>query len=191
MSRLGKLLQPLKHKAAGSTAKLSQQFQQQWETHGQPRWQSLNEREQLILKLGGIVAAIAILYYAIWAPLSGAVADAKMRVQTQQQLLSWVATNTAKYEALAGGKNITSGNSPSSSLTQRFTRIAQQNNVEVARTQPQDNDLNVVIDEVNFNQLLRLLNQLESQANIQIVQLDVAEAGAPGQVRVRRLRIRD
>jgi len=184
-------LQPLKAKWAAHKAKVSQQLQQQWETHGQPRWQGLNSREQLILKVGGVVAVIAVLYYAIWSPITQAVAEAEQRVQTQQQLLSWVTTQTARYEALAGGKNVTSGAASRSSLTQRFTRIAQQNNIQVARTQPQDNELNVVIDEVNFNQLLALLNQLETQANIGIVQLDVAEAGAPGQVRVRRLRIRD
>ncbi|MEX1221514.1 MAG: type II secretion system protein M [Idiomarina sp.] len=171
------------------TEQLTTPIKNLWQAHGQSHWQGLNAREQLLVKSGLIVALIGILYFAIWAPLSNAVSQAELRVQGQQQLLTWVRDKTAQYQALTGGASQLSGQQVQGSLTQRFTQLAQQQQISVNRTQPQGNDLVVVMDEVDFAKLLRLLHQLQTQAGVQIQQLDLAEANTQGQVRVRRLQL--
>ena len=171
------------------TDKITTPVKNLWQAHGQSHWQALNAREQLLVKSGLIVAVIGVLYFAIWAPLSNAVTQAELRVQGQQQLLTWVRDKTAQYQALTGGSSQLSGQQVQGTLIQRFSKLAQQQQISVNRTQPQGNDLVVVIDQVDFATLLRLLHQLQTQAGVQIQQLDLAEANSLGQVRVRRLQL--
>jgi len=179
-----------------SVRKQVEQIKAKFETQviakAQPHWDNLNTREQRLVKVFGAVAAIALVYFVVWAPLNQAVNDAQTRVASQQQLLSWVQANTARYEQLAGGAEQAQANSEGDirgSLTQKFNRVASNEGIQVARTQPQGDDIIAVIDQASFDQVLRLVNNLQTQANVRVVQLDIADAGAPGQVRVRRIRI--
>jgi general secretion pathway protein M len=74
-------------------------------------------------------------------------------------------------------------------MTQRITDYASRNNITITRMQPQSNGLLVVIEQVGFNDLLTMLDTLQASAGLRVDSLDLAEAGSPGMVRVRKLQV--
>jgi general secretion pathway protein M len=53
--------------------------------------------------------------------------------------------------------------------------------------QPQNDQLQLSLEDVPFEQLLRWLTELQSKHGVQLLQLDIAVSEVPGTVRVRRL----
>lgn len=149
-----------------------------------PYWNSRNAREQLTLKLLGVTLLLALIYYAIIMPLQNARAAAETKLYNSQQLLGWVQQNIARYQAAGGDPSSTTA--IAGSLQQNVTNVARNYNLSIARIQPQNNDLIVVIDEAPFNQVLEFMQALQN-TGISVKSVDIAEQGAPGQVRVRRI----
>ncbi len=153
--------------------------------------QQMNKREQVLVGLAAVLVLITILYYLLWKPLSDGIESRQLQVDAQQELLTWVRENTGRYLA-ANKQGATSSNaSMRGSITERVTKLASANKVEIARMQPQSAGLLVVIDGVEFNRLLRFIQQLQSDAGLQIEHIDATELDTPGFVRVRRLQVRD
>ncbi|EKE85211.1 type II secretion system protein GspM [Idiomarina xiamenensis] len=165
-------------------SQLSQKLQQQLRPL-QAYWQKLNARERLLLKCGGVFVLIGVLYWVIWQPLVTATERAQQQLDGRLQTLQWVQENSQRYRQLAAQSGRTQ--QVSGSLQQRFSHSARELDINVSRMQPQGEQLLVVIDELSFNQLLNLLNQLQRGAGLVVDSLDVVELNAPGQVRVRKL----
>ena len=165
-------------------SQLSQKLQQQLRPL-QAYWQKLNARERLLLKCGGVFVLIGVLYWLIWQPLVTATERAQQQLDGRLQTLQWVQENSQCYRQLAAQSGRTQ--QVSGSLQQRFSHSARELDINVSRMQPQGEQLLVVIDELSFNQLLNLLNQLQRGAGLVVDSLDVVELNAPGQVRVRKL----
>jgi general secretion pathway protein M len=54
--------------------------------------------------------------------------------------------------------------------------------------QPQGEELQVWIDQAPFNDILSWLQSLE-KTGISVLDIDIAESGLPGQVKIRRLKL--
>ncbi|MGB2739038.1 MAG: type II secretion system protein M [Cognaticolwellia sp.] len=148
-------------------------------------WQQLNIREQRLVMVMSAVVGVFILYGLIWQPLNKNIAESKLKVERQQDLLVWVKENTKRYqEAKRNGRS--SSGASLSSIVNRTSRI---NNITITRMQPQGDDLQVWIDEISFNQLLAWLEQLASRENLQVKNIDLSLADQQGVVRVRRLQL--
>ena len=74
------------------------------------------------------------------------------------------------------------------SLAQAANQTAANANIPIARMQPQGEELQVWVDQAPFNGVLDWLQSLEDMG-ISILDLDIAEADAPGQVKIRRLKL--
>ena len=149
-------------------------------------WLGLNTREQkLIASLSGVFV-IFLLYSFIWQPLNENIEKGQKKLSRQQELLSWVSSETTRYKAAS--KN-SQGKSSAGSLSSIINRSAKQNNLTITRVQPQGSDIQVWIDNVAFKQLLSWLQQLSNDQGIQVKAIDLTRGEQAGQVRVKRLQL--
>jgi general secretion pathway protein M len=145
-------------------------------------WESLNDREHELAIWGGSIFTIGLFYWIVWSPLSDAVVDNKRLLDKQQKLNSWAADAIVQIKGSSGNTNVGAG-----SLSQIVNQTSRQFNVQIGRMNPKDKTLQLLIDEIVFNDLLRWLAHLEQKQGIKIHNVDVSETEVPGIVRVPRL----
>ncbi|MBL4910434.1 MAG: type II secretion system protein M [Alteromonadaceae bacterium] len=151
---------------------------------GQQKWQQLNGREKILVSVMSLVVVIFLLYSLIWQPLNTQLVKSTKKLTRQQQLLTWVEKNTARYQQFNKNGKVSRG-----SLTGIVNQSARQKNITVTRMQPQGDDIQVWIDEVPFELLLQWLEQLVSVNGLQIQAIDLSATDDQGMVRVRRLQL--
>ncbi|WP_164742416.1 type II secretion system protein M [Pseudidiomarina mangrovi] len=156
----------------------------------EPRWQAMNSREKRLVSSALGVLAVVVIYYGLWTPLQAGIAQRQAAIDAQQSLLDWTRQATGTYLARAEtAKGQALSGAGTGSITQRITDYAGRNNITVTRMQPQSNGLLVVIDEVGFNDLLTMLDTLQSSGGLRVESLDIAEGPSAGVVRVRKLQV--
>lgn len=156
----------------------------------EPRWQAMNSREKRLVSSGLVVLAIVVIYYGLWAPLQNGIAQRQAALTAQQSLLDWTRQATGAYLArTAKGQAVSGPAAVTGSVTQRITEYTSANNITVTRMQPQSSGLLVVIDQVGFNDLLTMLDNLQARAGLRVDSLDIAEGPSAGVVRVRKLQV--
>jgi general secretion pathway protein M len=140
-------------------------------------WQSLQKREQQLVLGAGVTLAIAAFYWLLWAPLH-------LSYQAQQQQLQQVSQQLLQVSSFPV---VSTQTKVQGSLTDIISSSARGHKIQVSRMQPQNDQMQVMLNDISFDQLLTWLHELQYQHNVSIVQLDLAVADAPGMVRVRRL----
>lgn len=146
---------------------------------------SISEREQKLVVAAAIVGTLGIFYFLIWSPLHSALDTQQSALVSEKQTLVWVAEQAARAQVLRQSGSKTSYNGSLTQLVNQTTRSA---NIPVSRMQPQGEELQVWIDQVEFNTLMSWLELLE-QRGVSIIQTDVSEVDAQGFVQVRRLQL--
>lgn len=149
-------------------------------------WQGLNPREQKMVAGCSVVVVLALFWFGLWQPLNDNLARSQVKADQQQELLHWVHENLAKYKALEkkGGARPSSG-----SLSSVVNQTARRYKIEIARMQPQGDNLQVWVDEVAFNDLLHWLEQLQLREGLVIQAIDIVQGDEQGTVKVRRLQV--
>lgn len=145
-------------------------------------WFSLAPREQKLLFIVLPLLCLGLFYWGLWQPLH----LAKQRntvalAQFQQQLVQLQQARPLLLQAAAGVTR-TGG-----SLAQIVTNSARSFKINVSRMQPQNEQLQLVLEDIAFDELLPWLHQLQYQNGVRLVNLDVAVTDKPGIVRVRRM----
>lgn len=148
-------------------------------------WQQLNIREQRLVVVMSALISIFILYSLIWQPMNESIETSKLKVERQQELLTWVQESAQRYQQAKRNGDRSSGESLSS-IVNRTSRLEK---ISITRMQPQGDDLQVWIDEISFNQLLSWLEKLASRDGLQVKNIDLSKADQQGVVRVRRLQL--
>lgn len=148
-------------------------------------FESLSSREQQLVLGAGIVLVIGLFFQLIWGPIHNRLDKAEMTVKNKQILLTWINEKTAEYKQIKGsGKQVVSG-----SLSQLVNNAARRSNISLARMQPQGESLQVQIDLVEFNALVKWLADLTQNQGLIIEALDISNGEQPGTVKVRRLQV--
>jgi len=149
-------------------------------------WQQLNSREQRLVSAMALVFMVFIFYSAVWQPINNSIAEANSKLARQEQLLTWVQENTARYKQakLSGGKSTLSG-----SISSVANRSAKVYKLTITRMQPQGDDLQVWIDSTPFTQLLFWLEHLANNEGLQVKAIDLTQGDKVGEVKVRRLHL--
>ena len=131
------------------------------------KYKALTEREQKLVLISAVMIVIALFYFAVWSPLNAALDKQKQLLDNQQSLLVWVKDSGARAQQLrrsTGNKRAFSG------------------------SLPQADELQVWVDQAPFNAVLEWLKAMENMGVV-ILQADIAEADAPGYIKIRRLQL--
>lgn len=152
----------------------------------QERWLQLNLREQRLVIAMASVVLVFILYSVIWAPLNDNIDAATKKVERRQELLTWVQKSSTIYKNAVGSGT---SNNRNTSLSSLVNKTASKNNIAIARMQPQGENIQVWIDEVPFDNLLKWLEQLSIKEGLRVKSIDITDAEQAGVVKVRRLQL--
>ena len=151
------------------------------------KFKALTEREQLLVMVSSIVIVVGIFYFAIWSPLNSNIEKQRSLISDQQELLSWVQQSANRAlqlrQSSQGGQTNFNG-----SLPQAVNQTTARFKIAISRMQPQGQELQVWVDQAPFDSVIDWLNALEKMG-IVILQVDVTEAEAPGQIKIRRLQL--
>jgi general secretion pathway protein M len=140
-------------------------------------WLSLQKREQQLVLGAAVTLVVAAFYWMIWLPLH----QSEQNQQQQLQQLSQQLQQVRSFPVMSAQNKV------QGSLTDIISSSARTHKIQVSRMQPQNDQMQVMLNDISFDQLLAWLHELQYQHNVSIVQLDLAVADAPGMVRVRRL----
>jgi general secretion pathway protein M len=146
----------------------------------------LTEREQRLVLVSAVAVIIGLFYWLVWSPLNSAIERDEKAVVAQKSLLTWVQKNANLAIQLRAEKGVSDGFT--GSLTQLANQTAANGNIAISRMQPQGEELQIWVDQASFNAVLDWLKSLE-ESGVRILDLDIAEADEPGQVKIRRLKL--
>lgn len=144
-------------------------------------WYSLAPREQRLLMFAAPLLLLGAFYWGLWQPLHLAKernGQALQQLEQQRLVLQQLRVNS--QQAVAPLQR-------SGSLAQIVSNSARSYSINVSRMQPQNEQLQLVLDDIAFEKLLPWLHQLQFEQGVRLVNLDVAAADQPGIVRVRRM----
>lgn len=138
-------------------------------------------REQLVLKaLGGFLALVMLLVLLI-LPLHRFNTDAIADYRAQQDTLAWMQSNRA-----AIGSSEQKQRAPGDSLLTLANQSARNFGLAFKRYEPNANQgLNLWLEQVPFNQVIKWLDALERDYGVVAVELTVSRRDAAGVVDVR------
>ena len=157
---------------------MKQQLQQQF----QQWWGGLQQREQHLVLVCAIAIGVFLFYYLIWQPVHQSKVRNQQALHQAEQQLDWLNSVLPQLQQSSGSVERSSG-----SLSQVLTTSARQHGIRVSRMQPQNQQMQLVLDDVAFEQLVRWLHALHYQHGLSLVNLDVSAANQPGMVQVRRI----
>ena len=124
---------------------------------------------------------VAILWSAVWMPISDWRDIEANRYENAQALLDWMRANEA-----AARRTVSAGTSPGTpqrSLLPVITRAANGVGITLNRLQPESSGaVSVVVQAQPFNAVLRWLNQMQENNNIVVQRVSLDAEGHPGLV---------
>lgn len=150
------------------------------------RFQQLSDREQKLVSVAAFAVLIGLVYFAIYAPLQDSIAQGKNTLNSQKELLTWVSQNANR--AIQLRQSGSQGSNYQGSLPQAVNQTAGRANISISRMQPQGDDIQVWVDNAQFDNVLTWLDSLEKMG-ISIIEADIAEGDSAGNIKIRRLRL--
>ncbi len=146
--------------------------------------QQLSLRDQAMLALLAGALIVYVLYQALWHPLAAANQRLENQNAVAQKSLAEVTQMAAQLHALqqSSTQNVSAQNE---NLTQLIDRTVAENGLKMSRFQPgSSGDVQVRLDNMSFDQVLRWLNELESAKGVTIRELVIAPGSTAGVVNV-------
>jgi len=150
------------------------------------RYEALTPREQLLVGAAVVVLVLALIYLALWTPVVSARRHAERELAENRAVAQ-------RLEVIAAAASQNSG--ASGPLVSRDASLlsavdlASKNGTlskAPARLQPDgDNQVRVWIDAVQFDSLVRWINELQTRYGVRVENLDVERQPTPGLVNAR------
>lgn len=146
----------------------------------------LEQREQIIVGIGAVVASLILLWAIIWMPLDRAHRDAAANLERWQSALAdlrVVAANLGTGGAATSTTRSVSSNDSPVVIVDRTLREHSLNNT-AKRQQPTPNGVRVEFENVAFDQLVVWLGDLNSRyaMEVQAGSLSLASRAGPGRI---------
>lgn len=135
-------------------------------------WLGLEQREQLILGVGGIVVALILIYALVWQPWHKSIASMQSSIQPMRSDLVWVRQHAEIIKN--GGQTKDSLKGQDQTLLSVIQTTAKKGVVDKAIKQMVPNsetEVRVVLDNVDFNKWLRWTDDLSLTYGVNIMQL--------------------
>lgn len=155
-------------------------------------WLTKTQREQLMLIAAAAVTLLFLLYLLAWQPFTQAVEQKRLLVTNQQTTFNWMEENLPEIQRLRGRQS-NQTKSTSEALLTLVDRTAKQRQLrqQIQRIKPQgDNAVQLWVEQVAFDTLLRWLGELTAQHGIAIDSLNIDRQESPGLVNARLVLLR-
>ncbi len=150
----------------------------------QERFAQLQKREQLALVVMGIFFASLAFYFVLVKPIDEFRTSSSAAHERQIELYGYMKSSEAEARRAASTGSDQAGTGQS--LLTDVSRIAQQLGMKPNRLQPEGTDaVSVWFDGVAFNELVRMLERLQSERGIVVQQISIDRDELPGVVRAR------
>ena len=144
-------------------------------------WYSgLQEREQRMVAIGGIVVAFLILVMGILMPLQSAVSTAVAHNDTKRDDLEWMQLNAAEIRAAGNRLPADTGEAP----VVLVDRVGRESGLASALrgTQPSGTGVRVQLEAAPFDTMITWLTTLDERYGLAIESITVDRAVRPGAV---------
>ena len=157
-------------------------------------WRQLETRQQLILGWGSAIVGLILFYAIIWQPWHYAIAQMEEAIQGRRESLVWmrqssemvksgaiVDTNTVAKDADQSLLSVIEKTARVSKVNKSIQQMVPGNNIRTNNEQ-----VNVVLEEADFNQWVRWIDDLSNNYSVNITQLSVeSETDEPNIVELR------
>jgi general secretion pathway protein M len=143
-------------------------------------YDGLQQREQRVVAIGGVVLAVLILVLGILLPLQSAVSSAVKGNATKREDLAWMQVNAPEVRAASGQLPANTGEAPVV-LVDRVGREAGLAS-SLRGTQPNGTGVRVQLEAAPFDTLITWLATLDQSYGLAIESITVDRAARPGVV---------
>ncbi|WP_165310031.1 type II secretion system protein M [Vibrio ziniensis] len=150
-------------------------------------WQSINQREKIMVVVCSLLMIAAIVFWGVLQPLNERNSQAKNRIQSEKQLLAWVSENADKITTLRKQGGVVRTSTP---LNQIVTTTTRQFKIELIRVQPRGEMMQVWVQPLPFSQLVAWIAHLKEQQGVDVEFMDIKRGKQSGLVEVQRLQLK-
>lgn len=150
-------------------------------------WSGISQREQRLLIICALLLVVGALYWGLLQPMQQRAEQAQMRISSERQLLGWVKEKADRISELRGRSGQSARVLP---LNQVVSTSVGRYKVDLIRMQPRDQELQVWVQPLSFNQLLSWLAHMRETHGVEVQFIDLAAAEQPGVVEVKRLQLK-
>jgi len=147
----------------------------------------LEARQRLLFSAAGVIVILLLLFVWVWEPMQQASAAERERIAQQQALLDWLVAVTPMAQELKQQRASQQRSRDQSLLgladqTARAAGLAG----SLTRIEPAGNDqVRVWLDGADFVRMMGWLQEISSQASVDVNQMSADRAPGEGQVNVR------
>ncbi len=150
-------------------------------------WHSINQREKSMVLACSLLAVIAGVYWGVLQPLNERSAQAKSRIQSEKQLLSWTSEKAEEIIKLRQQGGVVRTSAP---LNQIITRSTRQFKIELIRVQPRGEMMQVWVQPLPFTRLIEWVAYLKEKQGVDVEFMDIKRGKQAGLVEVQRLQFK-
>ena len=149
-------------------------------------WNSLSQRERLLVGIGGASLVLMVIYWGAWRPFNDSIETAEQQLGKQRAALSWMQLRAGDLRQQPAGARQPDR---STTLEAVANTTSRQLGVSLTRLQPTEQDLLVELQVLEFERLMNWLVVMERDYGVSVKVIELAAEGGKGMVRVRRLQL--
>jgi general secretion pathway protein M len=147
------------------------------------RYAQMEPGDRIALSGLGLFFSLLFIYFALLNPMYSYHADSLAARDRQLGLIQYMRASEKQARSV---NTETRSTASGQSLLSQVSRIAQQIGIKPNRLQPEGSDaVSVWFDSVAFNDLVKMLRQVQSQQGIVVQQISIDKEDQPGVVRAR------
>lgn len=150
-------------------------------------YQSLAQRDRIMVIGTSVVMVITLFYLLVWEPLYQGLEQQQQQYKSQQSIVSWMQQAAAEIKTLkrSGAKTATKSNQPVSLIIEQSAKISGlKNNIGKLESSGKQG-ARVKLDTASFDQMLIWLNTLEKRHGITVTSASIERAEKTGTVNAR------
>ncbi len=146
---------------------------------------SLNERERSTVIIGGVFVVFFLVYWLLFAPLTGAVEEKNLQLLDKAETLAWM--NQVRQQNTSAKKPVTVSNGQLLSLLANQLHATSFQQYQYKLEQTGTGDIQLTYDKVPYNAFVLWLWELSEKYAIELKQFNVDHTDVAGIVKVMLL----
>lgn len=140
--------------------------------------QLTTREKRILIGGGGILAVLAVWFYG-WQPI------AAQRDAEQDRIARYLALIDIAQRSPEATQAAVNSCTQTSPLAPRITQSAEAVGIPLARLDPEGQRLRITVTETDYSSAVAWISQMEAQACLRAVAVEMTRLAAPGQVSLR------